>query len=174
LSSHLAQLHRGWIEAKSDGPGRGSQFTLRLPLAAEQSGPAALEPEPASTMLSPVRVLVVDDNRDAAESLALVLRTMGAQVDVAHDGPVALEAFSAFDPAIVLLDIGMPSMDGYDVARAIRQRDPAKRTTLVALTGGGQREDLSRALDAGFDHHLVKPGQIERLQQIVAQASAAG
>jgi CheY-like chemotaxis protein len=113
-------------------------------------------------------VLVVDDNRDAATSLGMLLDVLGADVQVAHDGPAALKAFDAYRPAIVLLDIGMPGMDGYQVAREIRNRRTGTRVPLVALTGWGQEEDRRRAKAAGFDHHLVKPADIESLQALLA------
>jgi CheY-like chemotaxis protein len=113
-------------------------------------------------------VLLVDDNRDATTSLGMLLNVLGADVHVAHDGPAALQAFDAYRPAIVLLDIGMPGMDGYDVAREIRNRSNGTRVPLVALTGWGQEDDRRRAKAAGFDHHLVKPADIESLQALLA------
>jgi CheY-like chemotaxis protein len=112
---------------------------------------------------------VVDDNRDAATSLGMLLNVLGADVHVAHDGPAALKAFDTYRPAIVLLDIGMPGMDGYEVAREIRSRSNGVRVPLVvALTGWGQEEDRRTARAAGFDHHLVKPANIEALQALLA------
>jgi CheY-like chemotaxis protein len=115
-----------------------------------------------------VRVLVVDDNRDAATSLAMLLRTLGAQARVANDGPAALEAYQNDLPDVVLLDIGMPGMDGYDVARRLRASHADHRCLLVALTGWGQEEDRRRAADAGFDHHLVKPSDLVALRAVLA------
>ena len=185
LSRKLAELHPGTLGAHSDGVGRGSTFTLRLPAAAidaqtaaapatANGGRAAHDSGSAKAVSAPEngvrrrRVLVVDDNRDAADSLGMVLSLLGADVRVALDGPAALEAYDAHAPAVVLLDIGMPGMDGYDVARGIRARDPARRTALVALTGWGQDEDRRRAREAGFDHHLVKPADMGSLQQLLA------
>jgi CheY-like chemotaxis protein len=118
-------------------------------------------------------MLVVDDNRDAAESLGLILEALGADVRVARDGYEALDAFEAFEPAVVLLDIGMPGLDGYDVARTIRLRHPERRTPLIALTGWGEQDDLRRAREAGFDHHLVKPADIGTLRALLATLEAA-
>ena len=115
------------------------------------------------------RILVVDDNVDAAESLALLLRLEGHDVRVAHDGPAALAAVEAEPPDLVFLDIGMPVMNGYDVARRLRQRPGLEHLLLVAMTGWGQEEDRRRSQEAGFDHHLVKPVEPDALHQLLAQ-----
>jgi len=166
LARRLAEMHGGSVEAESDGLGKGSRFTVRLPLGSAASVAAGKAHE--HRRLSPQRVLVVDDNRDAAVSLGMLLGSLGADVRVAHDGPSALSEFDAHRPAIVLLDIGMPGMDGYDVARAIRNRADGARVPLVALTGWGQADDRDRAAEAGFDHHLVKPADIGTLQALMA------
>jgi PAS domain S-box-containing protein len=167
LSQRLAEMHGGRVTAASGGPGRGSEFTLRLPLAAAEAdadvGAGAHAATPA-----PMRILVVDDNRDAGDSLALILRLLGAEVRIARDGPEALDVFERFDAGVVLLDIGMPGMDGYEVARCMRAAFPARHTRLVALTGWGQEEDRRLAREAGFDHHLVKPADLETLQALLA------
>ena len=167
LARRLAEMHGGTISAHSDGVGKGSAFTVRLPLAADQ--------QPVSGCVAPVpvplphwRILVVDDNRDAADSLGMLLRVLGADVRIARDGSEALQAFGAYDPAVVLLDIGMPGMDGYEVARRIRSGFPERRAALVALTGWGQDEDRRRAREAGFDHHLIKPADVETLQVLLS------
>jgi CheY-like chemotaxis protein len=116
-------------------------------------------------------VLVVDDNKDAAESLAMLLRTAGAEVHVAHNGPGALEQFESRAPHVVLLDIGMPDMDGCEVARRLRELAPAERVALVALTGWGQDEDRRRVREAGFDHHLVKPVDLASLQALLGRST---
>jgi CheY-like chemotaxis protein len=165
MSDRIAVMHGGTITVNSEGPGKGSEFTVRLPLAASQPAPAADRgPEDA---LPPRRVLVVDDNRDAADSLGMLLEVLGAEVRVARDGAEALEAYSAYDPAVVLLDIGMPGMDGYEVARRIRAQHPGPRPTIVALTGWGQENDRREARDAGFDQHLVKPAEIGALKELL-------
>ena len=120
--------------------------------------------------LPPRRVLVVDDNRDAADTLSTLLRTLGVTVAVAYSGREALDAVATFAPDIVLLDIGMPDMDGYETSRRIRAQH-ANDTVLVALTGWGQDEDLRQSRAAGFDHHLVKPADIERLREILAESA---
>jgi CheY-like chemotaxis protein len=114
------------------------------------------------------RILVVDDNRDAAESLSMILRFLGADVQVAHGGREALDILSTYEPSVVLLDIGMAGMDGYEVARRIRTAFPERPPTIVALTGWGQEDDRQRARDAGFDHHLIKPADISVLQALLA------
>ena len=118
-----------------------------------------------------LRVLVVDDNRDAADSLGIVLRLNGADVKVVHDGIAALQAVASFDPAVVLLDLGMPGMDGYEVARRIREAPRHDAIALVALTGWGQAEDRLRVRAAGFDHHLVKPTDLDALQSVLADVA---
>jgi CheY-like chemotaxis protein len=115
---------------------------------------------------------VVDDNRDAGDSLGMLLKVLGAEVRVARDGAEALEAYSAYDPAVVLLDIGMPGMDGYEVARRIRARSPGPRPTIVALTGWGQEDDRRVSREAGFDHHMVKPAEIGALKELLRSIPA--
>jgi CheY-like chemotaxis protein len=173
LARRLAEMHGGTLEAQSDGPGRGSTFTLRVPLAA--LGPQ-VRPSPASpdAPIAGKRVLVVDDNQDSAESLGMLLELLGAEVRVANDGPEALDAFRDHEPEVVVLDIGMPSMDGYQVARAIRERFPERRPVLVALTGWGQEQDRREAREAGFDHHMVKPADVDKLRRLLASVAADG
>jgi signal transduction histidine kinase len=170
LVKALAQLHGGTVEAHSDGPGRGSEFTLRLPLA-----PAAA-PKPApgngrtAAALPRRRVLVVDDNLDAADSLATLLRLRGQDVRTAYDGPTGLAAARDFRPDLAFLDIGLPGMDGCELARALRA-DPAGRDTLlVALTGWGQDEDRQQSHAAGFDEHHAKPLDLPVLEDLVRRA----
>jgi PAS domain S-box-containing protein len=167
LARRLAEMHGGTIRAQSAGLGKGATFIVTLPL---DCGRAATTDAatPAAAVLPQKRVLVVDDNHDAANSLAMLLQYLGADVDVAHSGSEALERFDVYAPAVVLLDIGMPGMDGYEVARAIRAREAGRRVPLVALTGWGQEEDRRRARAAGFDHHLVKPADIDALQGLLA------
>lgn len=168
LSRRLAEMHGGRLDGYSEGAGRGSEFVVRLPLASVEDAPLAAPGTPAQGLgLQGLATLVVDDNRDAGDSLGQVLTLLGADVRVARDGLEALEAFAAFRPRVVLLDIGMPGMNGYEVARAIRSRFPDPPTTLVALTGWGQESDRRRAREAGFDHHLVKPAEIADLQALL-------
>jgi len=171
----LVTLHGGSVHAASDGPGRGAELTIRLPLAesaaaAERTAVAvgrARAPAPDA-----IRVLIVDDNSDAAETLASALRLQGMAVEVAHDGPQALKAAPDFRPNVALLDIGLPVMDGYELARRLRwaaSRDPlAPQLTLIALTGYGEQSDRERSREAGFVHHLVKPVDLEALMALIA------
>jgi CheY-like chemotaxis protein len=167
LARRLAEMHGGTITAHSEGKGKGSEFVVRLPRAGEPRS-AAAGTDSAQTTVPRTRILVVDDNRDAADSLGMLLQCLGADVRIAHDGLEALNAVESYQPAVVLLDIGMPGMDGYEVARRIRNGFPERRTALVALTGWGQEEDRRRARDAGFDHHLIKPAAMETLQALLA------
>jgi PAS domain S-box-containing protein len=173
LSRRLAQMHNGSLDAVSDGPGRGSEFTVRLPLAAPAPTSEAV-PDTTESRLAKTRVLVVDDNHDAGDSLGQVLDMLGAEVRVARDGAEGIEAFAAHRPSVVLLDIGMPGLNGYDVAREIRTRFPEHPATLVALTGWGQEDDRRRAREAGFDHHLVKPAEIDALQKLLSSIEGGG
>jgi two-component system CheB/CheR fusion protein len=151
----LVELHGGTVEAHSEGPGRGSEFVVRLPAPEAPERPAAAH---AAANGSPrPRVLVIDDNADAAQSLALLLESWGCEVRLAYDGAGGLEAARAYDPEVVLLDLKMPRMDGYQVAEELRRTHGDGGLTLVALTGCGQDEDRDRAREAGFDHFLVKP-----------------
>lgn len=159
LVKSLVEMHGGTICARSGGLGRGSEFVVRLPLARAQSADGSRDS--ASMQLPPARiirrVLVIDDNQDAAETLALLLQLEGHEVHVAHDGPAGLEAAVSLRPDVIFLDLGMPGMDGYEVARRLRQEPGLKETRLAALTGWGQQEDRRRSAEAGFDAHLVKP-----------------
>ncbi len=168
LVRRLVELHGGRIEAHSEGLGRGSEFVVRLPLLEQPVAEPNREPAAPAAKVSPQRVLVVDDNRDAAESLALMLRLDGHEVRVAHDGPAALEAASAFRPEVVLLDIGLPRMSGHEVAARLLRQPHAGRRLLVAMTGYGQDEDRRRSHEAGFDHHLVKPVDPQTLRDLLA------
>jgi len=168
----LVELHGGRIVATSAGLGSGAEFVVRLPALERLPQRAPAAPRRPSAERVPARVLMVEDNPDAAESLQLLLETLGHRVRVAHHGLAALEAARVSRPDVMLVDIGLPGMDGYEVARRIR-RDPAFGTpVLVALTGYGREEDRRAALAAGFDHHLVKPIDTKRLQQLIGDAVA--
>ena len=166
LSRRLAQMHDGSLDARSDGPGKGSEFIVRLPLAMAADNVAPEVPSDEGS-LARMRVLVVDDNPDAGDSLSMILDVLGAEVRLARSGGEAIDMFAAYRPSVVLLDIGMPGMNGYEVARVLRARFPEHRATLVALTGWGQEDDRRRAREAGFDHHLVKPADIDALQRLL-------
>ncbi len=166
LVRRLVEMHAGTVEARSDGTGRGSEFVVRLPLAAG-TGVAAPARNGATPAPASRRVLVVDDNRDAAESLAMLLDVVGMETQIAHDGPSALAVMQTFRPSTVLLDVGMPGMDGHEVARRIRQQPEFGAVQLIALTGWGQPDDRRRSRDAGFDHHLVKPVDMDALQSLL-------
>jgi PAS domain S-box-containing protein len=171
LARRLAEMHGGTLDGHSEGPGRGTEFIVRLPLSASQAPHASYE-ELRQAAVVRRRILVVDDNRDAADSLGMLLEFLGAEVQIARTGAEALKAFEAYDPAVVLLDIGMPGMDGYEVARRIRAGFPGRRPAIVALTGWGQEEDRKRAREAGFDRHLVKPADVGALQAMLNSLEA--
>ena len=166
----LVELHGGRVTAHSDGRDRGAHFDVRLPLAQTVAAPAA--PTPQRQSLQGLRVLVVDDNVDAATSLALVLEALGTEQRVVHDGAAALQAVDAFGPHVVLLDIGMPDMDGYEVARRLRRQPRHAGVLLVAVTGWSHAVDLRRSRDAGIDHHLAKPVDIEQLAGLLSEAGS--
>jgi PAS domain S-box-containing protein len=169
LVKRLVELHGGSVTASSDGQGRGSQFTVRLPLITSSPAAAPIPPLEPKTKASPARrILVVDDNRDSAKSLAMLLKVLGHETHVAHDGLEALERADALQPEVVLLDIGLPKMNGYDVCREIRQRLWGKTAVIVALTGWGQEEDRRKSKDAGFDRHLTKPAELKVLVSLLA------
>jgi signal transduction histidine kinase/CheY-like chemotaxis protein len=166
LVRSLVEMHNGRVEARSQGVGRGSEFLVRLPISAGM--PAAESTEsPDVQFRAQTRVLVVDDNEDAADSLGALLRVMGADVRVAHDGPAALEIFREFHPVAVFLDLGMPDMDGFEVARRIQQLPGSKDTELIALTGWSQERDRRRTREAGFSRHLAKPADFDTLMSVL-------
>jgi len=169
LTRAFAQLHAGSVRASSDGPGRGSEFVLRLPLSSApvpaSAGDGGGAPAPGSVR----KVLVVDDNVDAASTLEALLSLHGLAVSVAHDGAAAVGKVEAEEPDVVVMDIGMPVMNGYEAARRIRTRMPGRRPMLIALTGWGQYADKARAAEAGFDLHFVKPLRIDDLLGCLAR-----
>jgi len=173
LVKGLVELHGGSVEARSDGPGRGAEFVLRLPLAPEQRVLAG-KPRNAGAAMSSRRVLVIEDNPDAAETLREMLEVWGHEVAVAYDGRAGVEKARAFGPDVVLCDIGLPVMDGYQVARAIRGDPAIASTFLVAVTGYALPEDQRRAADAGFTRHLGKPVPIEVMEEVLAAAPRLG
>jgi PAS domain S-box-containing protein len=172
LVKNLVEMHGGRVEAHSAGLGKGCEFTVRLPLLVQvrpqpnESEDGELQQE---TARSGHRLLVVDDNQDAANSLAMLLKMQGHDVRVAFSGPAALEMTKDSPPDVVFLDIGMPGMDGYEVARRMRQQPGLENTVLAALTGWGQQEDRRRTAEARFDHHLVKPPEPKALEKLLAE-----
>ncbi|MGZ5227242.1 MAG: response regulator, partial [Burkholderiales bacterium] len=172
----LVQMHGGSVEARSEGAGRGSMFTVRLPLLSAEEFKMTVAPtrdamaaEPAAA--SSLRILVVDDNQDSACSMTLLLELQGHEVQVAHAGQVALRMAQESTPDVILLDIGMPGMNGYEVARQLRAQAAFADTLLVAVTGYGRASDVKQTESAGFDHHLVKPIDYEKLQSLLAARS---
>jgi signal transduction histidine kinase/CheY-like chemotaxis protein len=179
LVKGLVQLHGGSVEAYSAGPGMGSEFVVRLPVLPhtipERDGPTQSSLRRDDQPLPRRRVLVVDDNVDAANSLAkLLARLYGQEVRVAHDGAQALEAAEHFLPEVVLLDIGLPGMDGHEVARRLRERPATGQALIVALTGWGLESDRQRSAQSGFDRHLVKPVDPEMLRTLLTETSHNG
>jgi signal transduction histidine kinase len=177
----LVQMHGGSVEARSEGPGRGSQFTVRLPLLSTEDFKITVAPtrDPlpaaaaaASTEENALRILVVDDNQDSACSMTLLLELQGHQVQVAHAGQAALQLASQFNPDVILLDIGMPGMNGYEVAKHLRSQPAFSDTLLIAVTGYGRASDVKQTESAGFDHHLVKPIDYDKLQSLLQARSS--
>jgi CheY-like chemotaxis protein/two-component sensor histidine kinase len=171
LVRKLVLMHGGSVEARSPGEGLGSEFIVRLPLVERDATESQGAPAPdsgASPTCAMHRILAVDDNKDSADSLGMMLRFLGADVQVAYDGPAALAAIRSYRPSVVLLDLGMPGMDGYEAARQIRADERNKDLMLIALTGWGQDEDRRGSEQAGFDHHLVKPVDLGALQTLLA------
>jgi len=172
LVKKLVELHGGTVQAFSAGLGKGTELVVRLPAAktpVDEGVRAGTEGRPAD--MFGLRILVVDDNINAADSLATLLELGGHEVRVAYEGEAALLVAEAFRPQVVLLDIGMPGMDGYEVGRALREKPQTRSALLVAITGWGAPDDLRRAKEAGFDHHLVKPVEPAALQRLLARRS---
>ncbi len=173
LVRRLVELHDGGVVASSGGVGRGSEFVVRLPAGPLADGVARNGDHPdgraGRVEATPKRVLVVDDNEDGARLLARLLRSCGHQAELAYDGPAALAAAVAYSPDVVLLDIGLPMMDGFEVARRLRELEGPNRALLVAMTGYGREEDMRRSREAGFDHHMVKPVDPQALSEMLAR-----
>jgi CheY-like chemotaxis protein/anti-sigma regulatory factor (Ser/Thr protein kinase) len=173
LVKRLVEMHGGSVEAHSEGAGQGSEFVVRLPVMQASHEPGGATDTPPSAAAgtaasqSSRRILVVDDNQDTARSMARLLMLGGHVAQTAHDGPEAVTAAEQFHPDLVLLDIGLPSMSGYDVCRAIRQKLSGRPPLMIALTGWGQDDDRRRSAEAGFDHHLVKPVEYETLTALL-------
>jgi len=172
LVKRLCDMHGGRIEAHSEGAGRGSRFIVRLPMSTQPEEDRAMNQEGQSGQHPRRRVLIVDDNRDSANTLGMLLELLGNDVRTAYDGHQALTEADAFVPDVILLDLGLPQLNGYEVAGRIRANAKLKGVTLVALTGWGQDEDRRRSKEAGFDHHLVKPADPADVQKILAKISS--
>jgi CheY-like chemotaxis protein len=157
LVKRLVQMHGGSVDAISEGDGKGSEFVVRLPIDLEGAASAIPGDPPMPAPAHARRILVVDDNQDAAATLATLLQISGNEVVIAHDGAKALETAETHRPDVVLLDIGLPTLDGYEVCRRIRQQPWGRDIAIVALTGWGQADVRRNSHDAGFDGHLVKP-----------------
>lgn len=181
LVKMLVEMHGGSVTAASEGPGKGSEFTIRLPAMHSPPGPpdethrggiSFVKPSPSSRRRR--RVLVVDDNMDIAMGLAMLIETSGCEVKTAHEGPSALEIAREFRPEFVLLDIGLPGMNGYELAQAFQKEDALREATLIAISSFGQHHDRERARAVGFDHHMLKPVDLESLLPILAEGADAG
>jgi signal transduction histidine kinase/DNA-binding response OmpR family regulator len=172
LVRRLVEMHGGGVEARSEGRGRGTQVTVRVPVA-ETAPAGGLPSVPGETSAVTGRVLIVDDNQDAAHTLAMLVDDLGGESQIANDGPSALRRMAEFRPDVVLLDIGMPGLDGYETCRRIRQTPGGSDLIVVALTGWGQDDDKQRAVDAGFDRHLTKPADPVAVQKLLAEVGNA-
>ena len=172
LARSIVQMHGGTVQAFSDGPNKGSEFVVRLPVVTQMAELMdeirAVDHPPAASRR---RVLVVDDNPDATETMSILLKLSGHEIEIAHDGDSALEAAERFKPQVILLDVGLPGMHGYEVAERLRSLPENENVVLVALTGYGQERDRVRAMEAGFDYHFVKPVDFEKLEAVVNNPS---
>ena len=170
LVKRLVEMHDGVVEANSEGLGKGSEFIVRLPIATstlEEGRPLQIESD-KSAVMNRRRILVVDDNQDSARTLSMMLKLMGHDTATAFDGMEAIDVATEYKPDAVLLDIGLPKLNGYDVCRRLRQETAGRQMLIIALTGWGQDEDRSRSSEAGFDHHLVKPVDVAVLEKLLA------
>jgi CheY-like chemotaxis protein len=169
LVKGLVELHGGSVRADSAGPGGGSRFTLSLPLSPASTS-VAPAPAPRPTPSGPLRILVVEDNRDAADTLRDLLELFGCRVAVAYSGPAGVETARQFQPEVVFCDLGLPGLDGYQVAGELRRHPDLAHARLIAISGYGQEEDLRRSREAGFDLHLIKPVDIAEVQRLLEVA----
>jgi CheY-like chemotaxis protein len=173
LVKRLVEMHGGRVEAQSDGFGSGSVFRARLPVVSSEVEIHALKHAEPAVNRAKFRILVVDDNKDAAESIGMMLRLRGDELRTVHDGRHAVEEAAAFRPEIILLDIGMPHINGYEIARRVRQQWWGKDVILIALTGWGQDEDKERASRAGFDYHFTKPVNPSDLERLLGNLQSS-
>jgi CheY-like chemotaxis protein len=173
IVKRLVEMHGGTVKAYSEGTDKGSEFVIQLPIMGTPIAKTSAPRRQHAPKAVSYRVLVVDDNVDSATSLATILRVTGNDVRTAHDGFEAVEVASEFGPQLILLDIGMPKLNGYDTCRRIREEPWGKDIVVVALTGWGNEEDKRRSFDAGFNSHLVKPIGIADLQSLLSQMESA-
>jgi len=169
IAKRIVEMHEGSIEAFSDGRGKGTEFVVRLPAVPASVATAQTRESAQPSASSCRRILVVDDNRDSADSLSTLMIAMGHDVRTAYDGQQSIELAAQYQPQVVLLDIGLPGMNGYDVARRLRDSHGAGMV-LIAVSGYGQEEDRRRGREAGFDHHLLKPLNVGALEVLLAEA----
>ncbi|MEO8164726.1 MAG: response regulator, partial [Betaproteobacteria bacterium] len=167
IARRLIEMHDGTLVAASAGSGQGSEFTARLPLAAAAASVPPEHAAPHAAAPVPRRLLVVDDHRENADTMTMLLVALGHDVQTAYAGPQAIELASQYQPQAILLDIGLPGMNGYEVARELRKAPQGAQTLLIAVSGYGQDEDRRRSREAGFDHHLVKPVDPAQLARII-------
>jgi CheY-like chemotaxis protein len=167
LVKTLTEMHGGTVDARSRGVGQGSEFIVRLPLAANTDSPIAQATTTEPVVIPPLRILIVDDNRDSADMIATLLTFGGHETHTANDGLAAVDAAANLQPDVIFMDIGLPILNGYEAARRIRERQSDKKPVLVALTGWGQDADRRRSESAGFDAHLVKPVDDTRLGKLL-------
>ncbi len=169
LVSNLVEMHGGTIRVTSDGLGEGSTFTVSLPLLDKQGEALDEAPQKAQKKTATsMKVLIIDDNVDSAQTSSSMLDLMGHSCTVVHEGALALAVARALKPDVVLLDIGMPGMDGYEVCRQLKQMPEMQKKTVIAQTGWGQESDRQKAFAAGFDHHITKPVSLDLLTQLLA------
>ena len=168
LVKRLTEMHGGSIEAQSAGEGHGSEFIVRLPVLNRPEVAAQAGPDADSDRQLQRRVLIVDDNRDSADSLAMLMEITGNKTYLAHDGIEAVEAIEKYRPEVVLLDIGLPGLDGHEVCRRIREQQWGKNIIVIALTGWGQEDDRRKSEEAGFNGHLVKPVDYDKLLELLS------
>jgi CheY-like chemotaxis protein/two-component sensor histidine kinase len=169
LVSRLVEMHGGTVAATSDGPGKGSEFVIRLPVLLEEAQEETPAPDAEQAPAGERQILIVDDNRDSASSLAMLLQMTGHVTREAYDGAEAIDAAREFRPDVVLLDIGLPTLDGFEVCRHIRGKSWGRDVLIVALSGWGQIEDRRKSKEAGFDHHMVKPVKHEALMKLLRE-----
>jgi CheY-like chemotaxis protein len=174
LVKRLVELHGGGVEAKSERPGKGSEFLVRLPVVVDTSKPQESSGEDEQVVpKSSLRILIVDDNRDGADSLAMMLRNRGDDTRADYDGQEGVDVAGEFQPDVILLDMGLPKLNGYNACRRIREQSEGTGVVLIAVTGWGQDADRRCSHEAGFDHHLVKPVDPQALLKMLAGLRSA-